>query len=120
MRLLFTEHIHQYILLNLLIHSFNPGKDIMIPKTPYIHWVFGSILFSLILQGCLASQHYKIPTNPNVLSERGYTYAIYNKEHRLMTHPLKDLLVQFEHRKLKCQLNQARGKLQRVILESSV
>src|SRR5206468_4445227 len=40
-----------------------------------------------------------------VISGRNYTYAIYNSDHRLMTHPIEDLRSQLEYREKACPSN---------------
>ena len=59
------------------------------------------LLFTAILEGCIAPsaiQDKKL--SERYLSEgRNYTFAIYNNENRLVTHPLKDLAFQVYKRK---------------------
>ena len=62
-------------------------------------WTIGvvsSILLAAPL-GCKSS--YLIPEGSYSINERNYTFAIYNTEHRLMTHPLKDLAHEVSRRK---------------------
>jgi len=70
-------------------------------------FIFG--LFVISCLGACAPHYYQIPDTTYTLSGRNYTYAIYNQEHRLMTHPLKDLLVQLESRRIKCRLRNLEG-----------
>ena len=65
--------------------------------------IITGIVLSLLAVAC-TPHNYAIPRESYVLKNRNYTYAIYNKEHRLMTHPLKDLELQFERRQLKCEI----------------
>ncbi len=59
----------------------------------------GLIVLLLFLCGC-APKYSQILPGSYVISGRNYTYAVYNTAHRLMTHPLDDLLAQAEKRKL--------------------
>jgi hypothetical protein len=62
------------------------------------------VVFELMLvlsSGCLdvKSSHFDISTEDDyTIKDRNYTFAIYNKAHRLMTHPLEDLLFQLRAR----------------------
>jgi hypothetical protein len=58
----------------------------------------GLMALLLFLCGC-APKYSQIIPDSYVISGRNYTYAVYNNEHRLMTHPLNDLLAQAEKRK---------------------
>lgn len=56
-----------------------------------------AVIFMIAALGC-GGHSYKIPSDSYVITGRNYTYAIYNNEHRLMTHPLEDLLFQIRER----------------------
>jgi len=60
---------------------------------------------SLLITGC-SDWSYNIQKDRSyVISGRNYTYAIYNNDHRLMTHPIEDLKSQLEYREKACPNN---------------
>ncbi len=60
---------------------------------------------ALTISGC-SNWSYNIPKNRSyVITGRNYTYAIYNREHRLITHPVEDLQQQIEYRNKACPDN---------------
>lgn len=69
----------------------------------------------LLVAGCVP--HY-VAVDPNsyVIRQRNYTYAIYNSEHRLMTHPLTDLRLQMQRRNIRC-MEQVRARQAHPVME---
>lgn len=66
-------------------------------------WAHRIGLMGLFLASACTPHEYRIPDNSYVISGRNYTFAVYNSEHRLMTHPLEDLRIQVELRRATCQ-----------------
>ena len=63
------------------------------------------VILALDIAGC-SDWQYTIQKNGSyVISGRNYTYAIYNSDHRLMTHPIEDLRLQIEYREKVCPNN---------------
>lgn len=77
---------------------------------------FTGIACSLLLASCAIPRTVQIDPTSYVIRQRNYTYAIYNSEHRLMTHPLTDLRLQMQRRKMRCRERlsapEANGSLQ--------
>ncbi len=58
------------------------------------------LVIIVVFAGC--ANHHSYPTEFDysyTLSNRNYTFAIYNNKHRLMTHPIRDLKLQMDQRK---------------------
>ena len=56
------------------------------------------ILFLVCFVSACAPDIYNIPSDSYIEGKRNYTYAIYSNEHRLLSHPLKDLKAQMKLR----------------------
>lgn len=63
----------------------------------------GILVISIVLAGCTTPHTYPKEFDYSyTLSDRNYTFAIYNNKHRLMTHPIRDLQLQMDRRKKDC------------------